>query len=115
MSLVDDSYTCHFARDMVADAEPRLTQECTRKAGFRVSFLVFRRILAKRRESATHRGRIPLLPRCFALVEHGVAAVAVCATSAAKCGLLHEHSRYDQSAQHGQNYRVSSVHFERQW
>ena len=32
--------------------------------------------------AATRRARIPLLPRCFALVEHGVAAVAVCATSA---------------------------------
>ena len=46
---------------------------------------------------------------------HGVAAVAVCDTSAAKCGMLHEHSRQDWSAQRGQNYRVSTVHFERQW
>ena len=65
--------------------------------------------------AATRRARIPLLTRCIALVELGVAAAAVCATSAAKCGMLHEHSRYDQSAQPGQNYRVSTVHFERQW
>ena len=53
--------------------------------------------------------------RCFALVEHGVAAVAVCATSAAKCGLLHEHLRHYQFVHLLQNYRVSIVNFERQW
>ena len=65
--------------------------------------------------AATRRGRIPLLTRCFALVEQGVAAVAVQATSAEKCGMLHEHSQQDWSAQRGQNYRVSIAHFERQW
>ena len=65
--------------------------------------------------AATRRARIPLLTRCFALVEHGVAAVAVCATSAAKCGMLHEHLRHDQLVHLRQNYRVSIVNFERQW
>ena len=51
----------------------------------------------------------------LALVEHGAAAVAVCAMSAAKCGMLHEHSRHAHAAQCEQNGRVSIAHFERQW
>ena len=45
-------------RDTIADAEPRLTQESTRKAGFRGSF---RRILAKRRESDLRSRRLQQL------------------------------------------------------
>ena len=47
----------------------------------------------------------------LALVEHGATAVAVCAMNAEKCGLLHDHSRQDWSAQCGQNDRVLQHEF----
>ena len=80
-----------------------------------------------RRRGATHLSAQRRRRRCdtpcaksFADALHcsrgaGAAAAAVCATSAWKCGMLHEHSRHAHTAQCEQNCRVSIAHFERQW